>query len=530
MAEEPKKEMTDAEALQEMKVKVAKAANVPIEDLEKTSVKMTPELKRMIETGELKMAAQGTKVVERGKPANIPQQAYQRPNPSKILEARYDNVIKDVIKRKHEEDSPLAHRGRDLTPDAVKQAAANAGTSTRPALSRYMEKSQRLNKMVLAKRPAGAPSILEECRLPIKLMVSQHQSPGDIIMLSAAIRDLHKAYPKSFVTCMRTPCNDIWTNNPNHKRLHDEDPDIMWISCEYPLINTCNEGAHHFIHGFRMDLESKLGIPIPQGPLKGDVHLTPQEKAWFSQLYEMFEKNIPFWIIDAGSKSDFTCKQWEPAKYQAVVDGLPDVTFVQIGSKDPKHRHTPLKGKNVIDLIGKTSIRQLIRLVYHSAGVITPVSFPMHLAAAVEMHPRYKRRARPCVVIAGGREPAVWEAYTNHQFLHTCGMLPCCDAGGCWASRVEPIFDGDLKDVKDLCARPVKSASGVIVPKCMDMIQPKDVIEKVQLYQEVYDFEAEDDSKWRYIPHENPKEVTDLRAKAAAEHKQRQKQGKQPKK
>ena len=33
---------------------------------------------------------------------------------------------------------------------------------------------------------------------------------------------------------------------------------------------------------------------------------------------------------------------------------------------------------------------------------------------------------RPCVVVAGGREPAHWEAYPDHQFIHNNGALRCC--------------------------------------------------------------------------------------------------------
>ena len=126
--------------------------------------------------------------------------------------------------------------------------------------------------------------------------------------------------------------------------------------------------------------------------------------------------------------------------------------------------------------------------MYHAAGVITCVSFAMHLSAAVEMHPRYNRQTRPTIVLAGGREPSVWEAYTNHAYLHTCGMLPCCENGGCWCSRVEPLGDGDEKDTVNLCKLPIVSESGQTVPKCMDMITAEDVVRKIKQYQEEYDY------------------------------------------
>jgi ADP-heptose:LPS heptosyltransferase len=324
------------------------------------------------------------------------------------------------------------------------------------------------------------------------------------MMVTSAIRDLHAAYPGKFITDVRGPCDGLWENNPFITKLNEKAGDVVILKGESELINTSNEGAHHFVHGFRRDFESKLGIAIPQGKLKGDIYISQQEKSWYSQIRTDLGKDIPFWLIDAGCKSDFTCKLWDMAKFQAVVDQCPEVTFVQIGSKDQGHKHEPLHGDNLINLIGKTDLRQFVRLMYHAAGVITPVSFPMHLCAAVEMHPRYRRATRPCVVLAGGREPSTWEAYTNHTFLHTCGMLPCCDNGGCWASRVDAIGDGDEKDRINLCRYPVESESGQRLPKCMDMIETSQVVNAVKKYNLMYDYLDDDPTNWKYKPEYRP--------------------------
>lgn len=180
------------------------------------------------------------------------------------------------------------------------------------------------------------------------------------------------------------------------------------------------------------------------------------------------------------------CKWWHPPRYQKVVDALKGrVQFVQAG--EDEHNHPALN--DVIDLRGKTDLRQLIRLVYHSSGVICPVTFLMHLAASVPVPENQGRLGvRPCVVLAGGREPMRWEAYTGQQYLNTCGMLPCCDGenigGGCWKSRTMPIGDGDKKDHKDMCEYVVKQSDGVYIPKCLDMITPEMVVQAVEGYLE----------------------------------------------
>jgi ADP-heptose:LPS heptosyltransferase len=183
---------------------------------------------------------------------------------------------------------------------------------------------------------------------------------------------------------------------------------------------------------------------------------------------------VPFWVVVAGGKYDFTIKWWEVARYQQVIDHFRGrILFVQVGEEG--HYHPPLRG--VLDLRGKTDLRQLVRLVYHSQGVLCPVTSLMHLAAAVETK-EPANGLRPCVVIAGGREPAHWEAYPGHQFLHRIGALSCCARGGCWRSRTVPLGDGDLKDGIDQTCQQVSNA----LPKCMDLITASDAIRAIESY------------------------------------------------
>ena len=316
-----------------------------------------------------------------------------------------------------------------------------------------------------------------------KVIFKNFQSPGDLLMLSAAIRDLKLSHKNIFID-VRTPCPAIWENNPYLTKLNDKDEDVEIYNAEYPLVHESNEGQYHFIHGFRKWMEDTLDLRIKATKFKGDIHISDEEKGWISQIEEMGIKD-KFWIINSGIKFDFTAKAWNPHYYQEVVDHfLGDITFVQVGQKE--HWHPPLN--NVINLVGKTDLRQLIRLVYHSIGTIGGVSLLMHLGTAIES--KHGLLSRPGICIAGGREPSVWESYTNQQFLHTCGCLPCCDMGGCWCSRASQVNDGDKKDLEEnLCLNRVKTThkikdNNLYVPKCMDMIKPQSVINAIKLYYE----------------------------------------------
>ena len=316
--------------------------------------------------------------------------------------------------------------------------------------------------------------VMRQYRKKKNLILECNLSLGDIVLLTAAVRDLHLSYPGLFITDVRTPYPEIWEHNPYIKPLDEKDKNVQRIQCSYPLIHQSNTTSHHAIHGFIHFLNKHLTLNITSSAFKGDIHLSPDEKGWLSQVAEMMQEEIPFWLIAAGGKQDVTIKWWDKRRYQKVIDAYRGkIQFVQIGANN--HYHPKLEG--VIDLRGNTSVRQLIRLVYHSQGVLCPVTSLMHLAAAIEVKPgRPKNRA--CVVIAGGRESSQWEAYPHHQFIHTNGALLCCDNGGCWKSRVFPLGDGDERDApQHLCVDVVGK-----FPRCMKMISAIDVIRRIRTY------------------------------------------------
>lgn len=307
-----------------------------------------------------------------------------------------------------------------------------------------------------------------------KLILKNGMAPGDIVMLTAAVRDLHACYPNQFLTDVRTSCREIWENNPYLTPLSEDDPKVEALDCRYPLINHSNSLPYHCLLGFIAFLNERLGLAIRPTAFRGDIHLSEQEKAWFSQVRELAGADIPFWIVAAGGKYDITIKWWSSERYQQVIDYFRGkIQFVQIGAHG--HHHPKLRG--TIDLRGKTSLRELIRLIYHSQGVLCGVTAAMHMAAAIETKPGMPQR-RPCVVIGGAREPAHWEAYPDHQFISTNGTLECSGGGGCWRARTVALGDGDKRDRPDsLCVNVVDN-----LPRCMEMITARQVIERIQFF------------------------------------------------
>ena len=106
--------------------------------------------------------------------------------------------------------------------------------------------------------------------------------------------------------------------NPHLTPLREDEPGVEIIDCHYPLIHRSNTGPWHFIHGFAHDLSERLGIRIETSVFKGDIHLSTKEKAWMSQVQEITREPVPFWIVVAGGKYDFTAKCWAPKRWQAA--------------------------------------------------------------------------------------------------------------------------------------------------------------------------------------------------------------------
>ncbi|MFO1500612.1 MAG: glycosyltransferase family 9 protein [Verrucomicrobiota bacterium] len=307
-----------------------------------------------------------------------------------------------------------------------------------------------------------------------KLILKTKFSLGDVVMMTAAVRDLHRRYPGEFITDVRTHFPEVWENNPHISYLEERDPQVQVLDCRYPLINYANERPYHCLHGYIDFLNQQLGLNIVPTEFKGDIHLSKEEKAWGSQVEELSRLEIPFWIVAAGGKFDITIKWWETARYQRVIDHFRNrIVFAQIGELG--HHHPKLK--HTIDLRGQTSVRELIRLVYHAQGCLCGVTALMHLAAAVEPKLGQNRR-RACVIVAGAREPAHWEAYPQHAFLHTVGAVPCATQGGCWKSRVVPLRDGDSRDKPGNLCENVSNG----LPRCMELITAEDVIKGIGCY------------------------------------------------
>lgn len=297
-----------------------------------------------------------------------------------------------------------------------------------------------------------------------KIILRQGQSPGDILTFTRAVADLKKSYP-DYQIDVRSPTAEIWQYNPHLTPLKDDDERVEIYEITYDEINISGWKGQHFSDAFRVDLEKKLGVSIKKTGIRPELYFSQEELSWFNQVHCDFSWNGPYWILNAGRKPDNDLKQYH--RWQEVVDLLLEffkdrVQIVQIGHKD--HIHPPLKG--VLNLIGKTDLRQLIRLTRWAAGSIGPISFQFVMSAAAfnEDWDSYQ----PSVCLAGGKEGVRWHLYPHIRYLFCNGALPCAPWDGCW-------LGGEKGKCKNL-------ESGV--PRCFRMIKPHMVSDAVKMYYE----------------------------------------------
>ena len=330
---------------------------------------------------------------------------------------------------------------------------------------------------------------------PIKVQFGNHQFLGDVICSTPLPRDMavmrrctdcltEGAFPK-LATIDTTKCPNCGRNTFRHKYLVKpvtrfpeiwdgnpyisdfDNPDITLklgtgLSC-----NASNTSGKHITCAFRDIMIKRTDFNFPQGEQLPDLHLTEYEK----KMPPIIEGR--YWVICIGKRPPFTSKFWPPERWQEVVNALPDITFVQTGHSE--HEHQVLTGDNMINMIGqtedeRTGLRDLFRLVYYADGCCTLVSSLMHIAAGFR---------KPAVVIAGGREPARFEMYPFHAFLHNQGAMSCEGKDMKGYDRSHTGVRACWKESADACPNLDNG-----FPKCMTMIESRHVIEAIQNYYE----------------------------------------------
>lgn len=304
-------------------------------------------------------------------------------------------------------------------------------------------------------------------------------APGDQVVLSALIRDLHHLYGRKHDFYVRTHHPDLWIDNPYVCGVNVDEKGMQHVGLVMQnWVKAARDGKYsgHYLTAYHAAFRILTQLDVRLTTAKPDLHV-PQSSRLFSQ---------PYWVIAAGCRDQMTTKLWPQEYWQQLVDYMNGcgMLVVQVGQVDSHHTNYKLDG--VTSVVGRTSLMDLCNLVRHSAGVVCSITSLMHIAAA------YEKR---CVVIAGAREGRAWEHYTNdlgnfgdavpvttpHEFLTSYGSTLCAgNLNGCWKRYVtapaNPRPDGS--DAYRMCLEPTGEPR---IAECMRKVLPKRVIEALRL-------------------------------------------------
>ncbi len=260
---------------------------------------------------------------------------------------------------------------------------------------------------------------------------------GDNLILSAAISNV-LAVDDSILFVVYTNYGDVFEGYKNvkacsnfYRQCSDSEPTYIGYPGDE---HTGNYGSLY--EGFTFALSKVVNLKVP-------VKYTNPVLYTKDICLDEFDYSKKYWVINAGYILNVLTKAY-PHWYE-VVSLCPEITFVQVGADLRNHVHRRLNLTNVIDLVNRTSTKQLLTLVKYSQGTISPVSALAHIAQAYD---------KPAITILGGREPLNLFKYDKLVQLHNLGVCEhttkekgCMKFTGCPFKIDNSIFSKCMMDI-----------------------------------------------------------------------------------
>lgn len=289
-----------------------------------------------------------------------------------------------------------------------------------------------------------------------------HGAPGDTVAASALVRDLAAHRPKYRLFVEGAFAEDLFRYDPRVAVGAPADATVVAVEFRRAMDAARTDRTRRYLAAAHDCYRAQTGDPLPLDDVRPSLCLGPAE--WVRPDPE------PYAVVASGVKSDIPLKQAPPALFAAVVAATADLRWKQVGRTEPgriKHVQRAIPGAE--NLLGRTDLRQLVRLVAHARVVLCHTSLPMLLAAAFRV---------PCVVLGGGREDPWYHACDGVTYLHAVGRLGCCLTAGCRAVFPRPAHAGPYP-LGTVCADPV-NVGDAWVGRCMTLFPAADVAAAVR--------------------------------------------------
>lgn len=316
------------------------------------------------------------------------------------------------------------------------------------------------------------------------ILIVKLSAIGDVVHALPVAHALKQAYPEARITwIVEKPAYDLLTNNPDiddiiifdkpkfkslkgaichapelSKQLKQHRFDlaidlqglfkssmISWLSGARERLVYCNarEGSHlvskrvcgqyssgHVVKRY-LDVVRFLGCEVEQ--VRFPVYITPQEagQAVAIAAQSGFTLDNPYVILAPGANWPNKC--WPVPYFAELADRLYAEQLIPVIIGGPKERQAfeEIAAKTSIppvDLVGKTTLKQLAHIIKSARAFVGGDTGPMHLAAAL---------GTPVVALYGPTDTNRNGPYgTSHQ-----SITISADCAGCWRRQCPKNID-----------------------------------------------------------------------------------------
>lgn len=318
---------------------------------------------------------------------------------------------------------------------------------------------------------------------------------GDLVMATPILADLRKKFPESEIVAMcQGFSGDLITEDPNLNEIYRFKKPNRWIHKANPrtLIEPIRKGdfdlgilltnsfssAYYFwlgnvkerigfaTHGRALLLNKKVALPknietqhhvstykelllplqIPISDTKPKLYLTQEELNLAKNQLSGFKGKL-IGINPGAAYGSSKC--WPPERFRALVEKIlneTENTVVLFGDNAIKPLVEQIGnglGDRVINMAGRTTIRELMALIKTCDAFLSNDSGPMHIAAALDV---------PLVALFGSTNPTKTGPYKNgtviykQTFCSPCYRRTCPIDFQCMLKiSVNEVFDAILE-------------------------------------------------------------------------------------
>lgn len=246
-------------------------------------------------------------------------------------------------------------------------------------------------------------------------------SLGDNLLITTIARELNnRGYKNIWVKCNRPL---MFENNKDIKLVIPLNTLLSSLLLKTFSVKVCQLKYTEYIEAEDRDLIPNKHIILKFMEclgLQGNIQNKPMLNLYNKEKqFGKFSKNqITICTSSNATIIPMKNKEWYTARYQQIVNTLKTkYQFIQIGVADDE----PLE--NVIDMRGKTTIRETASILFQSKLLVSHVGFLMHLARAVDCG---------SVIIYGGREHPNQSGYScNSNIYQKEDCSPCWQHNRC---------------------------------------------------------------------------------------------------